>query len=432
MIPLTESGKSEGGRQVAELAPGPERTREPPRLRRPGLLAGLSGAVLAAGLLSGCGGTASVAGGAAGTTITISAGRCGQGWAHPHTGPQTFRLHNVSSGAAEVYLIDPAGGNLDPDSISAPVYAEVEGLGPGTTTPMQIDVGSGGYAFECELQYYGPRIGPIIQIPGQVRGTPGILSVTYDNLAGGRFSPAAQYRDYVSAGLNTLVTDTDALLAAVRAGNLSAARQDWLTAHLTYERLGAAYGTFGDFDAEIDGRPDGLPGGVSSPAFTGFYRVEYGLWHGQTAAALTGPVRKLDDDVRGLRAGFPHLQLALSDLGLRTHEILENALQFQLTGHDDYGSGTTLATTLANIAGTRELLQVLHVLLVARYSGLPQVSFWLNRLQNLILAARHPDGSWTPVSQLSSGQREQIDAAAGQTLQVLAPIAAIFEVEKQL
>ena len=122
----------------------------------------------------------------------------------------------------------------------------------------------------------------------------------------------------------------------------------------------------------------------------------------------------------------------LSDLGLRTHEILENALQFQLTGHDDYGSGTTLATTLANIEGTRELLQVLHPLLVTRYLGLPQVYVWLDRLQGLILAARHPNGSWTPVSELSVPQREQIDAAASESLQVLAPIAAIFEVEKQL
>jgi iron uptake system component EfeO len=388
--------------------------------------------MLATGLLAGCGGAAPAAGGPAGTAITISAGGCGQGWAHPHTGLQTFQLHNASSGAAVVYLINPVRGSLDPDSVSAPVYAEVEGLGPGTTTPMQVEIGSGAYAFECELQHYGAIIGPIVQLPGNVRGTPGILSVTYNNLAGPRSSPAAQYRDYVSAGLDTLVSQTDALLADVRGGNLAAARQAWLTAHLTYERLGAAYGTFGDFDTEIDGRADGLPGGVSSPGFTGFYRVEYGLWHGQPAAELTGPVRQLDHDVRALRTNFPHLQLVLSDLGLRTHEILENALQFQLTGHDDYGSGTTLATTLANIAGTRELLQVLHLLLVPRYSGLPQVSFWLNRLQTLILAARHPDGSWTAVSQLGTAQREQIDAAASQALQVLAPIAAIFEVEKQL
>jgi iron uptake system component EfeO len=402
-------------------------------VRVSGLLAGLSCAVLAVGLLSGCGGAAPVSGGPAGTTtITISAGGCGHGWVHPHTGLQTFQLHNASSGAGEVYLINPQGGNLDPDSVSAPVYAEVQGLGPGTTTPMKVDVGSGAYAFECELQYYGVSIGPIVQIPGNARGTPGILSVTYENLAGPFASPAAQYRAFVSAGLDTLVAKTDALLVDVRAGDLSAARRAWLASHLAYERLGAAYGTFGTFDTEIDGRADGLPGGVNSPEFTGFYRMEYGLWHDQTAATLTGPASRLDRDVRALRAAFPRLQLVLSDLGLRTHEILENALQFQLTGHDDYGSGTTLATTLANIDGTRELLQVLHTLLVARYSGLPHVDFWLNRLQNLIVSARHPDGSWTSVSQLSTPKREQIDAAAGQTLQVLAPIAAIFEVEKQL
>ena len=56
--------------------------------------------------------------------------------------------------------------------------------------------------------------------------------------------------------------------------------------------------------------------------------------------------------MHALLAWWPSQQIALRGLGLRTHEILENALEFQLTGHDDYGSGTTLATTLANIQGT--------------------------------------------------------------------------------
>lgn len=82
--------------------------------------------------------------------------------------------------------------------------------------------------------------------------------------------------------------------ADVQVGRLAAARAAWLPAHLTYERPGAAYGTFGNFDTEIDGRPDGLTGGVSSPQFTGFYRLEYGLRHGQSAHELTGPASKLD------------------------------------------------------------------------------------------------------------------------------------------
>ncbi len=95
---------------------------------------------------------------------------------------------------------------------------------------------------------------------------------------------------------------------------------------------------------------------MTDPGFTGFYRVEYGLWHGQSAAELTGRPPAATHDVRALQAAFPTMEIDLLDIGLRTHEILENALQFQLTGHDDYGSGTTLATTRANITGTRELL----------------------------------------------------------------------------
>ena len=389
--------------------------------------------------LAGCAATAASGGPRAKSSpslgVTVSPRSCGKGWLHPRTGLETFQIHNISSGAAEVYLIDPLEGSIDTDSASAPVFAEVEDLGPGTTAPMQVNLGSGAYAFECEFQYYGTIIGPIVRIPGTTRGTPGVLSVTFNDLIGSPddpLAPARAYRAYVSGQLTVLVRQTDALVAAVHNNDLAQARRDWLSAHLTYEQLGAAYGTFGSFDAEIDGRADGLIGGVHSHHFTGFYRVEFGLWHGEPAASLAAPVDQLRNDVRDLQVAFPHLQLALSDLGLRTHEILENAVQFQLTGHDDYGSGTTLATTEANIAGTRELLTVLHPLLVTRYSDLAQVYVWLDKLQHLLAATRTRGGQWTPVSRLGTSQREQIDAAVGQALQELAPIAAIFEVEKQI
>ncbi len=127
-----------------------------------------------------------------------------------------------------------------------------------------------------------------------------------------------------------------------------------------------------------------------------------------------------------LQAAFPAMEVDFLDLGLRTHEILENALQFQLSGHDDYGSGTTLATTGANITGTRELLTILHPILADRYPGLPGVYRWLGRLQALI-DARHHGPAWTPASQLPTLTRQQVDAAASQSLQELAPIAVITE-----
>jgi len=371
-------------------------------------------ALLMAAALCGCAtaGSHARSAGAAEPLIAFNTAQCGGRW-HAAPGMRTFRVENQSGTAAEIYLINPA---------SNAIFGAVDGMGPNTTRPMRVDLGSGTYAFQCVIEDVDPFTGPSVRVPGHVKGQQGIVPVTSNELIG----PSKEYHAYVTAGLAQLATETAALDADVRSGNLASARNAWLIAHLTYERLGAAYGTFGNFDEEIDGRPDGLQGGVTSRKWTGFYRVEYGLWHDQSAAELAKPAAQLLGYVRGLKAAFPAMEIDLLDMGLRTHEILENALEFQLTGHDDYGSGTTLATVAANIAGTRELLALLHPLLVTRYSALPAVYTWLNRLRQLIDAQDH-HGTWTPLRKLSTTAREQIDAAASQVLQELAPIAAITE-----
>lgn len=96
----------------------------------------LTTGMLVAGL-SGCGSAA------AGNMITVNTGGCGTGWHQVHAGMQTFQISNSSTGGAEVDLIDPANGA---------VYAEVDQVGPGTTVPMRVDLGSGRYAFRCLIE----------------------------------------------------------------------------------------------------------------------------------------------------------------------------------------------------------------------------------------------------------------------------------------
>jgi iron uptake system EfeUOB component EfeO/EfeM len=356
--------------------------------------------------LSACGG------GRASAAISFNNAHCGGTWTLPKPGWHTFRLYNASNVGGEIDLINPR---------TSGIYAEVDQLGPGTTQTMSLDVGSGRYAFRCLFEDTDPVTGPTVTVPGHVKGFAATVPVTFNDLV----TPSKQYHDYVTAGLKTLVGQTGKLARDVQRGDLAAARRDWLPAHLLYETLGAAYDAFGNFDDKIDGRADAL--GVTNPKWTGFYRLEYGLWHGQSASELTPYASKLAANVRSLLAAWPAMEIPLIDVGLRTHEILENALEFQLTGHDDYGSGTTLATTLANIQGTRELLSLLHPLLVTRYPGLPAVYTWLDRLQALLEAQHRPDGAWVPVSRLPVSARQDIDAACSQALQDLAPIASIAE-----
>lgn len=344
--------------------------------------------------------------------ITVSSNQCGGAWSVQGPGWHTFEIDNQSTGGGEIDLINPANGAI---------YAEVENTGPGTITPMRLNLGSGTYAFMCNFNDFNTQVGTKVTVGGHAKGTPAVLPVSYNET----IPYAKKYQAYAEAGLTVLARETATLAADVRAGDLTAAKKDWLTAHLQYQTLGAAYGTFGDYDGEIDG--DANATGVSSPDWTGFYRLEYGLWHGQSAKELTPVAATLDKNVKALLAWWPTQQIPLSDVGLRTHEVLENALQFQLTGNDDYGSGTTLATTLANIQGTRYLLSLLHPLLAPRYAGLPAVYSGLDRLQSLIEKEQRPNGMWVPVSALPASARQAIDAACGAVLQSLAPIASITE-----
>jgi iron uptake system component EfeO len=333
---------------------------------------------------------------------------------------QTLQIHNASTSTVEVQLENPANGA---------VYAKVEGVGPGTTRSMPVNLGSGQYSFSCSGLNSGTRMGPVIRVPGRIQGGNSVLGLTPDQVN----SITVQAHAYVADGLARLVPQTGALAADIRKGDLAAARSAWLTAHLTWERLGSAYGMFGSYDDAVDGTPFGLPGGVNDPGFTGFYRLEYGLWHGQSVAELTEAASQLVVNVRALRTGWLGIELppsqAVGDLALRTHEILEDAIQNQRSGWDDFGSGTTLATLAAGIDATRAQLGILRPYLNSRYPQTQALYRSLDQLQRLVEADKTSVG-WAPASKLSTGQRERLDAAGGQTVELLAPIPVIFEQER--
>ncbi|KOV56209.1 EfeM/EfeO family lipoprotein [Streptomyces sp. MMG1121] len=352
-------------------------------------------------------------GGPAGhVVIDVSESHCGGGWTRPEPGVRTFDLHNSSDGAAEVYLEDPA---------SQAVYGEVEGIAPGTTRQLTVRLGKGAYAFKCVPDDADAVTGPTVQITSGRRG-PGAAPVNEHDL----IPPALAYQKWIGGGLAEVVRLTTRLQRDIDRGDLAAARSDWLPAHLEYERLGAAYDAFGDADAAVNGTDAGLPGGVHDKDFAGFHRIEYGLWHGESADGLRAPAAALVKAVTGLRDTWSQTRMDPAQLGLRAHEILENTVQFELTGRTDYGSGSNLATARANLDGTREVLSRLHPLLATRYAGLPGLDTDMDRAQHALDGFRHGD-HWTPLDGLSRAQREQTDSVLGDLVERLASVATLCD-----
>ncbi|MFC7647896.1 EfeM/EfeO family lipoprotein [Streptosporangium lutulentum] len=235
--------------------------------------------------------------------------------------------------------------------------------------------------------------GPTTRVTdGPQDGTPAVLPVDDQDLTGA----VSRYRKGVTAGLAVLADDAGALRRALRRGDRADARAAWLTAHLAYERLGAAYGTFDEFADRIDGLPDSLPGGVHDKDFSGLYRIEYGLWHGESMSSLAPVGDRLVSDVAKLRRDFPEQRTEPMDLPLRAHEILEDTLQSQLTGDADQGSGTGLATAEANLDGTQAVLDAIAPVMRSRYTGWEQIGVWMGRARRSLKEARRPGGGWTP------------------------------------
>lgn len=350
---------------------------------------------------------------AAGTvTVEVSPSHCGRGWTRPTPGVQTFDLHNASDGAAEVYLEDP--GNQV-------VYGEVEGIGPGTTRELTVRLGKGTYAFKCVPDDADAVTGPSVHVTSGRRG-PGAVPVTQHDL----IPPALAYQKWVGGGLDKTVRLTARLRQAIDRGDLAGARAAWLPAHLQYERLGAAYDAFGDADGQINSTDAGLPGGVGDQGFTGFHRIEYGLWHGQSADRLRAPAAALVKAVTGLRDNWSQTRMDPAQLGLRAHEILENTVQFELTGRTDYGSGGNLATARANLDGTRQVLSRLRPVLTSRYADLSGLDKELDGAQRTLDGFRHGD-HWTALPALTRAQRQHVDSVFGDLVERLASVATLCD-----
>ncbi len=346
--------------------------------------------------------------------VDAGIGTCGQGWAGADHGDLDFVLTNTTVAGEEVYLQGADGK----------VYGELENFGAGTTRRLQSRLPNGRYRFVCMPDDLQLTHGPLVRVTGAAHLphlTPGSAIVTQNDL----IEPVQQYHDWVAGRLGVLAADADALSAAIASGDRDTAEDAWLTGHVEYESLGAAYDAFGDWDAAINGAPAPDTTALNDPELTGFHKIEALLWSGAPLPAAQPFAQQLVSDVRGLQSDFTAAQLSPLDVPLRAHEIIENAIEFELNGGTDAGSGTTLATVAANLYGSREALAPLLPLLRSRYAGLGETESWLDRADALVAGFRQPDGRWTPLDDLTTAQRETLDATLSETVEHLAPIAEI-------
>jgi high-affinity iron transporter len=348
-------------------------------------------------------------GGGGSGRIVASSSHCGFHWKAPPSGRTVFTVANTTPDTVySVVLVS---------SDQSRIFGQIKTLDPGTELPLDVVLPPGEYAFVCAAQTGYSLVSPT----REVRGEPVSDAQPYTPVTQQQMRLAAlDYEASLLPVMRRLARDTHRLAEAVAAGRLDEARRLWVPAHVDYAQLGAAYDAFGPFNDRINQQPFGLVGGVDNPGFRGFHRLEYGLWHGQSSETLTPVARALDRSVHQLLERFPRMGIAPATLSLRAHEILENTLQFEMTGASDHGSHTNLATAWANVQGTDLAMSALHpVLSRANPELAKETSSGLDRLGGMLASHRSPDGSWDALDSLTEVERTRINGTLSGLLEQL-------------
>jgi iron uptake system EfeUOB component EfeO/EfeM len=358
--------------------------------------------------------------------ISFGEHTCAPHWHAPNKGRSRFLIQNRSHHRATMYLVRLPSGRT---------VARLSGSKPGTTRPLRVNLRPGTYLWGCYLAGEPSHTSEAERVPvDNTYGGPGapVVPVSRTDLVG----PYREYRRYVADHLATLETQLGTLTSAAGGADRSAAESAWLDAHLTWLEIGqdnAAYGAFGQLGRAIDGTSAGLPGGTADPRFTGFHRVELDLWGGSSLATASDDVAVLEQKVTRLTARPIATWLPASKAGesawiLRVHEVLEDALRDSLSGRDEYGSGSTLASVTADVTATHEVLGLLAPLVRARKPHLvAKVDHRLDHLTAVVAGLRGSSG-WPPLASLSRAQHERVDAALDAALEILAPVPDLLPI----
>ncbi len=176
--------------------------------------------------------------------------------------------------------------------------------------------------------------------------------------------PLAEYKIYVAENTSQLVKDTTAFVAAIKSGDVEEAKALFAPTRTSYEKVEPIAELFADLDVSIDARADDYEKGEADPTFTGFHRIEYGLWEKnstdgleEVADRLLADIIELDNRINGLT--FPPETVAGGAAAL-----MEEVAATKVSGEEDRYSGTDLWDFDANFAGSRKIFDLMKPLVV--------------------------------------------------------------------
>ena len=175
--------------------------------------------------------------------------------------------------------------------------------------------------------------------------------------------PISDYKLHVSETVDELVARTETLVAAIKAGDVAAAKARFAPTRQPYENVEPIAELFSDLDVSIDSRADDYEKAEADPAFPGFHRIEYVLWETNSTEGL-GPVAdRLLADVKDLQGRIEALTFPPEVVVGGAAVLMEEVAATKISGEEDRYSHTDLWDFRANVDGSKKIYDLVRPLI---------------------------------------------------------------------
>lgn len=178
--------------------------------------------------------------------------------------------------------------------------------------------------------------------------------------------PLAQYKIYVAENTAKLVKDTRELVNAIKAGDVEKAKTLFAPTRTSYEAVEPIAELFSDLDVAIDARADDYERKEADPAFTGFHRIEYGLWEKGTTEGLDKYADQLLNNVIELNDRINKLTFPPEVVVGGAAVLMEEVAATKISGEEDRYSRTDLWDFEANFNGSYKIFELFRPLVEER------------------------------------------------------------------
>lgn len=279
---------------------------------------------------------------AADKLVTVGATTCQPNAITVAGGRRSFEIVNESDRPIEWEILD-----------GVMVVAERENIAPGFRATLQVQLAPGEYAITCGL-LSNPR--GTLTVTASDEAAAAASEVTLRKFLG----PLSEYRVYLVMQGNAAVKAAETLRGAIASGDLAAAQAAWREARLPYRRIEPLAYRFSDLEGRIDPRAAYLEKREQDPAFTGYHRLEYGLFAQNSTEGLLPIADALLADLQELAQ---RLKQAPLDPGLLIELPGDSALQMaqaQVPEGENLYAGNDLQDFSAGIEGIDKLTGLLR------------------------------------------------------------------------